>query len=287
MHFSVHHQTTYRYLSEVELLPHKLILFPRGSYELTTISKSLIILPEASLNWSQDVFGNLIVTASFAEKTRELVITSDLLVEQIASAWPIFSIATRAHSFPFSYVADEVTDLGELMKPSGWDTTVTEWVEAFIRSSPTDTLSLLKDVNAGILDTVAYRVRDEEGTQSAAETLDLRSGSCRDIAMLFIEGVRHLGFGARAVSGYLADATLAADDPGSTHAWAEVYLPGAGWIAFDPTHKSVGSSHLIPVATARQNQQIMPISGAYLGAHDAFAGMDVTVTVAPVSGAGA
>ena len=93
MQFSVHHQTTYSYLSEVELLPHKLILFPRGSYELTTISKSLIISPEASLNWSQDVFGNLLVTASFAQKTRELMVTSDLLVEQIASAWPVSEAA--------------------------------------------------------------------------------------------------------------------------------------------------------------------------------------------------
>lgn len=218
MQFNVHHQTTYRYLSDVQLLPHKLVLFPRGSYELTAISKSLATLPEASLNWSQDVFGNLIVTATFAEMTRELVITSDLLVEQIASEWPIFSISTRAHSFPFSYGADEITDLGELRKPSGWDTAVTEWVDALIESRPTDTLSLLKDINSGILNSVAYRIRDEEGTQSAAETLEVRSGSCRDIATLFIEGVRHLGFGARAVSGYLADATLAAEDAGSTHA---------------------------------------------------------------------
>src|SRR5690606_18824325 len=98
----------------------------------------------------------------------------------------------------------------------------------------TDTLSLLKDLNNGVLGDILYRVRDEQGTQTPAETLTLKSGSCRDIAGLFIEAGRHLGFGARAVSGYLFDPEQQADDSGSTHAWAEIYLPGAGWIAFDP-----------------------------------------------------
>ena len=147
------------------------------------------------------------------------------------------------------------------------------------RGDGTDTLSLLKDINAGILDRVAYRIRDEEGTQSAAETLALCSGSCRDVAALFIEIVRQLGFGARAVSGYLADPTLQQEDGGSTHAWAEVYLPEAGWIAFDPTHRRVGSAHLIPVAIGRCNAQIMPIVGGYLGAAADFEVMNVQVSV--------
>lgn len=115
---------------------------------------------------------------------------------------------------------------------------------------------MLKDMNAGILGRVAYRTRDEEGTQTAAETLAKASGSCRDIAELFIQAVRRLGFGARAVSGYLYDPNATAGDPGSTHAWAEVYLPYAGWITFDPTQGRVGGSNLIPVVIARSNQQI-------------------------------
>src|SRR5690606_22429696 len=145
-----------------------------------------------------------------------------------------------------------------------------EWARAFVRGASTDTLSLLKDLNAGILDSVAYRVRDEEGTQTPLETLALASGSCRDIAALFIEAARHLGFGARAVSGYLFDPRAPADDPGSTHAWAEVYLPGAGWIAFDPTHRRLGGANLIPVAVARSNRQIMPIVGGYVGTPEDF-----------------
>src|SRR5690606_27519521 len=142
-----------------------------------------------------------------------------------------------------------------------------EWARAFVRSASTNTLSLLKDLNAGILGSVAYRVRDEEGTQTPLVTLALASGSCRVIAALFIEVVRHLGV----------------DAPGSTHAWAEVYLPGAGWIAFDPTHRRLGGANLIPVAVARSNRQIMPIVGGYIGAPGDFLAMDVAVRVRPVS----
>lgn len=126
---------------------------------------------------------------------------------------------------------------------------------------------------------VVYRIRDEEGTQSPAETLALKSGSCRDVAALFIEAVRHLGLGARAVSGYLYAPDVGVGDQGSTHAWAEVYLPSAGWIAFDPTHGRVGGANLVPVAVARSNRQIMPVTGGYIGAPEDFASLDVSVRV--------
>ena len=126
---------------------------------------------------------------------------------------------------------------------------------------------------------VSYRTRDEEGTQTAGETLANASGSCRDIAELFIQAARNLGFGARAVSGYLYDPHARPEDPGATHAWAEIYLPSAGWIAFDPTQRRVGESNLIPVAVARNNRQIMPIVGSYIGAPRDFLGLDVEVRV--------
>jgi transglutaminase-like putative cysteine protease len=122
-------------------------------------------------------------------------------------------------------------------------------------------------------------VRDDEGTQTPAETLTLKSGSCRDIAGLFIEAARHLGFGVRAVSGYLFNPDQQVGDAGSTHAWAEIYLPGAGWIAFDPTHRRVGGGRLVPVAVARLNRQIMPVTGGYVGAPEDFEVMDVAVNV--------
>ena len=112
--------------------------------------------------------------------------------------------------------------------------------------------------------------------------LDRGWGSCRDFAVLFVEAARSLGFGARIVSGYLynPDQKLRGlRDAGSTHAWAEVYVPGAGWITFDPTNRSVGGSNLIPVAVARDIRQAMPVAGSFIGMTDAFLGMSVEVDV--------
>lgn len=124
-----------------------------------------------------------------------------------------------------------------------------DWARAFVRSTPTDTLSLLKDLSAGVSTWIQYQSRDDEGTQSPTETLDRGWGSCRDFAVLFVEAARSLGLGARIVSGYLYNPnqlSLGSTDAGSTHAWAEVYIPGAGWISFDPTNRSVGGLNLIP-----------------------------------------
>ena len=161
------------------------------------------------------------------------------------------------------------------------DPGVQAWAQGFVAGYPTDTLSLLKDINAGV-GSLAYQAREDEGTQSPSRTLALGSGSCRDLATLFAEAVRSLGFGARAVSGYLHDPTrtlLGSADSGSTHAWAEVYLPGAGWITFDPTNRSVGGANLIPVAVARDIRQAMPVTGSFIGAPDAVLGMSVEVSV--------
>ena len=153
---------------------------------------------------------------------------------------------------------------------------------AFVSGDQTDTLSLLKDLNAGISAWISYQSRDDEGTQTPVETLDRGWGACRDIAVLFIEAARSLGFGARIVSGYMYNPdhdAVGATDLGSTHAWAEVYVPGAGWISFDPTNRSVGGFNLIPVAVARDIRQAMPITGSFIGMTDAFQGMSVEVLV--------
>jgi transglutaminase-like putative cysteine protease len=283
MKLNIHHRTTYRYARPVMLRPHHMILCPRGSPDMAVLSTSLVCSPPAKLDLALDVFGNLITTAAFSEPASELVITSELVVEQSAAAWPVLRISPEAHNFPFAYSSDDLTDLGALRIPGHPDPAgrLKAWTRAFVRGASTDTLSLLKDLNAGILGPVAYRIRDEEGTQTPLETLALASGSCRDIAALFIEAARHLGLGARAVSGYLFDPQ--AEGPGSTHAWAEVYLPGAGWVAFDPTHRRLGGASLIPIATARSNRQIMPITGGYLGSPEDFLGMDVVVSVTPAS----
>ena len=156
------------------------------------------------------------------------------------------------------------------------------WVLAFVRGNPTDTLSLLKDLSAGVSEAIRYQSREDEGTQSPIETLDLGSGSCRDFAVLFVEAARHLGFGARLVSGYLYNpdqGSMGSSGAGSTHAWAEVYVPGAGWITFDPTNRGIGGVNLIPVAVARDIRLAMPVSGSFIGMTNAFQGMIVEVGV--------
>lgn len=212
-----------------------------------------------------------------------MVILSEVSVEQSAVEWPVFRIAPEAHSYPFDYSADEVTDLGAMRMPEngGQDTAVRSWAQGFVHGTRTDTLSLSKDINTGILGSVAYRTRDEEGTQTASETLRIGSGSCRDIAALFLEVVRYLGFGGRAVSGYIYDPRTPAGQAGATHAWAEVYLPFAGWVAFDPINGRIGGARLIPIAVGRHNQQIMPVTGGYLGAPGDFIGMEAVVVVTP------
>jgi transglutaminase-like putative cysteine protease len=139
-----------------------------------------------------------------------------------------------------------------------------------LRGSTTDTLSLLKDLSAGVSAAVHYQCRDDEGTQSPLETLNRGWGSCRDFAVLFADAARCLGFGARIVSGYLYNPdrqSVGSSDAGSTHAWAEVFTPGAGWITFDPTNRGVGGFNLIPVAVVRDIRQAVQTSiGSCCGA---------------------
>lgn len=279
--FEIVHQTTYRFARPVTLHPHRLMLRPRDSHDLRVLDFQLTCAPAADLVWSQDVFGNLCAVASFPEAAQILRIESRLTVTAQAQAWPIFPISPAAHTYPFAYGLDEAADLGGLRRPAP-DPEVARWAHGFVAGPQTDTLALLKDLNAGVLGAAVYRARDEEGVQSAGETLRLASGSCRDLAALFIEAARQLGFGARAVSGYLFDPDQIDRQADTTHAWAEVYLPGAGWITFDPTHNRIGAAGLIPLAVGRANGQIMPVVGSFAGsAADALV-MDVSVRITPV-----
>jgi transglutaminase-like putative cysteine protease len=155
---------------------------------------------------------------------------------------------------------------------------LSSWAAGFVRGNPTDTLALLRDLNAGISATASYQLREDEGTQSPARTLDLGRGSCRDFAVLFVEAARALGFGARIVSGYIVNPAQPFGG-GTTHAWAEVFVPGAGWITFDPTNCQMGNFNLIPVAVARNLSQAMPVSGTFTGANDDQLALIVAVRV--------
>ena len=283
----IHHTTTYRYRLPVSLGPHRLMLRPRESRDLRLVSSDVTVTPAATVTWAHDVYGNAVATATFQTMADNLVIASVAEIQLNTAAWPVFDIAASAIYYPFRYSDDDWTDLGALTiqqypDPAG---RLREWARAFVRGNPTDTLSLLKDLSAGVSKWIRYQSRDDEGTQSPAQTLDRGWGSCRDFAVLFVEAVRSLGFGARIVSGYLynPDQTIVGSGgAGSTHAWAEVYVPGAGWITFDPTNRSVGGFNLIPVAVARHIRQAIPVAGSFVGMTDAFQGMSVEVRVASV-----
>ncbi len=282
------HTTTYRYRHEVSLGPHRLMLRPRETRELRLFSHVLSVTPMAAVTWAHDVAGNAIATAVFDGKTNHLVIESRASVELTAPAWPVFAIAASAVEYPFVYADEEWTDLGALTIPQYVDLEgrLARWVERFVMARPTDTLSLLKDISNGVFTQISYQSREKEGTQSPIETLDRRWGSCRDFAVLLAEAARCLGLGARIVSGYLSDpemSLLGSAGSGSTHAWVEIFVPGAGWIAFDPTNRSVGSRNLIPLAVARNIAQVTPVAGTFLGTNVDLLSMEVLVIVGSVS----
>jgi transglutaminase-like putative cysteine protease len=234
---NVRHTTLYRYRNPVRLGDHRLMLRPRDSHDLRLIRTSLILSPPASVHWIHDVFGNSIAIASFAESAAELRIESRLTLETYAVEQPQFDIAAEAASYPFIYSADDRLDLGRMLEryyPDPHDR-LDSWARGFVRSNPTNTLALLADLNAGVKASISYQGRETEGTQSPVETLDRGSGSCRDLAVLLIEAARCLGFGARIVTGYLYNPAAdngdtAAIGAAATHAWADIYLPGAGWV---------------------------------------------------------
>jgi transglutaminase-like putative cysteine protease len=282
---NVRHSTIYRYSRPVTLGDHRLMLRPRDSHDLRLIKTSLTFSPRASVRWIYDVFGNSVAFASFSEPSAELKIESSLLLETYAVERPPFEIMAEARSYPFVYSADDRIDLGRMLErqyPDPRDR-LGQWARSFIRSNPTDTSALLADLNNGVAAQISYQSRETEGTQTPIETLNRGWGSCRDLAVLLIEAARSLGFGARVVTGYLyragADGSAGAIGAGTTHAWADIYVPGSGWIAYDPTNGTIGGSDLIRVAVTRDISQAVPISGSFVGASGSYLGMAVDVTV--------
>ncbi len=283
---NVRHTTIYRYSRPVALGDHRLMLRPRDSHDLRLIKTNLTLSPPGSVRWLHDVFGNSVAIASFAEPAAELRIESSLVLETYAAERPPFQITPDASRYPFIYSADDRIDLGRMLERQYPDPNdrLGAWVRGFVRSNPTDTSALLADLNNGVKAQIFYQSRETEGTQTPVETLIRGWGSCRDLAVLFIEAARSLGFGARVVTGYLYRACADAGSPaaigaGTTHAWADIYIPGSGWIAYDPTNGTSGGKDLIRVAVTRDISQAVPVSGSFVGAPGSYIGMTVDVAV--------
>lgn len=284
---TVRHVTTYRYHRPVAFGPHRLMLRPRDSHDLRLVRTELALSPPAKIRWLHDVFGNSVAVARFSDEAAELRIESVLHLERYGLARPVFELEADAAAYPFVYSSEDRADLGRQLELHSPDPSraIEQWAKGFVASKPTSTLALLADINNTIKAKFAYEAREQEGTQAPMETLQKLSGTCRDYAFLMMEAVRSLGFGARFVSGYLYDPKLdgkASDGTlgaGATHAWCEIYLPGAGWVEYDPTNALIGSESLIRVAVTRDPTQAIPVSGSFVGNAEDYEGMSVEVTV--------
>lgn len=289
--FTVNHVTTYRYANPVTLGPHRMMFRPRDSHDLRLADTGLLIDPvPVSVRWMHDVFGNSVAVAAFDPVPVTLLrIESRIVLEQYPVEADQFPVADHARHYPFSYDTEEVPDLGRTIERHYPDPEhrVDEWARQFVQPTEDgriETMPLLMRMNEAIKAGFTYQARDLEGTQSPVDTLALGTGSCRDFALLMMEAVRSLGLAARFVTGYLYDPAIdggpeGTTGAGATHAWMQTYLPGAGWVEFDPTNGIIGGRNLIRVAVTRDPAQAVPLAGEWTGAPADYLGMEVAVTV--------
>jgi transglutaminase-like putative cysteine protease len=283
----VDHTTVYRYARPVAFGEHKVMFRPRSGYDVQVLDLSLDVSPEADIRWVHDVFSNAVTLVTPRTRSDRLEIVARFRIEHFGASSIESPLAPHAEIYPFAYSGEERIDLGGFLVPQHGDPDgrVTAWANMFIPSiGDIATRRMLTDITETIKNDFAYVNRDVEGTQSPTETLALRAGSCRDFALLMIEAVRRLGFASRFVSGYIYDP--AADGlvgetvgGGATHAWVEVYVPGAGWLTFDPTNRLFGGTDLIRVAVTRDAFQAAPVQGSFTGGPDDFLDMEIDVRV--------
>lgn len=286
--FDITHTTEYRYARPVQLGEHRLMFRPRESHDLRVLATDLHVEPHTGdIRLIQDAYSNSIALVRPQTPSDHLRFTCLFTVEHTGERALDLPLSPGARMYPFEYSAEDRLALHHLITPYyDADDTLMDWVRQFLRTDgPTDSRQLLVDMTRQIRDTMTYLPREEEGVQSPGVTLLRKAGSCRDFATLMIEAVRRLGYAARFVSGYVytpLDDTAAAGSratSGATHAWLQVYLPGAGWITFDPTNNVIGGTDLIRVAYARHAGFASPVSGTWIGALADHLGMTVQVTV--------
>lgn len=289
--YDITHTTIYSYAKPVSFGEHRVMFRPRESHDLRVLATDLEVSPDAHVRMIQDPYSNSVALVHPQGEATELKIVCSFTIEHAHSNNLELPLSAAAEHFPFAYSVDERFDLEHYLRPHYDDPEgkLTAWARQFIRTDgPTGTRDLLVHMNQHIRDKLTYAARDEEGTQSPLITLARGCGSCRDFALLMMEAARRLGVATRFVSGYLYDPSLDEDaencapdvvGAGSTHAWLQAYLPGAGWVPFDPTNNLLGGYHLVRVGVSRDPKQAAPISGSWYGDPDAYLGMRVDVRV--------
>jgi transglutaminase-like putative cysteine protease len=284
----VRHITTYQYRQPVVFGEHRLMSRPRDSHDLRLLDTSLTIEPASSvIKWIHDVFGNSIALVSFDIQADKLVFESSFRAEHYPAPRQAIEIEHYAGGLPFNYTGEDARDLIQTRERHYDDPghKVDAWAKDCLGKVPElRTLDVLTLMTTTIKEQFKYAAREAPGVQSPVETLDMRSGSCRDFAIFMMEAVRSLGLAARFVSGYLYDEKLVGAPGGvvgggATHAWLQVFLPGAGWVEFDPTNALIGGRNLIRVAVARDASQAAPLTGTFTGASADLISMNVNVEV--------
>jgi transglutaminase-like putative cysteine protease len=284
------HRTEYIYDRPVHLNPHLLMLRPRDGHDLWVDDAFLTIRPRADLRWYFDTFGNSVAEASFDTPSDRLLIESRLILRRYPIDRLVEGEGGHLCPYPFLYSEDDQLDLQPflaLQHPE--DKKVLDgWLEAAFQWRANDAVTFLRGLSDAVHMTLRYSAREEMGTQTAAETVAAGVGTCRDFAFLFMEAARRLGFAARFVTGYLNDSPSATTGApvggGATHAWADVFVPGEGWIEFDPTNRLTAGSALIRVATTRTPAQASPISGSFEGFGATCLALLVSVTLQEEAG---
>jgi transglutaminase-like putative cysteine protease len=261
---ALHHKTHYRYDRPVDLGPQNIRLRPGPHCRTPIHAYSLTVIPASHfIHWQQDPLGNYLARLVFTESTREFGVDVELVAEMTSINPFDFFLEPEAGEYPFRYDAQAARQLCPYVdcEPAG------PLLTAFLAEIPRETtgaMAFLVDLNQRLRRVIGYVRRVAPGIQSCEDTLTQGRGSCRDSAWMFVQVARHLGLAARFVSGYLIQ--LAADngpteDFGDLHAWAEVYLPGAGWVGFDPTSGLLATEGHIPLSCTPDAASAAPISG--------------------------
>jgi transglutaminase-like putative cysteine protease len=283
---SIRHVTTYHYHRPVAFGAHRMMLRPRDDDDQKVIYSEIEITPRPrQLAWTRDALGNHVATADFADPAAELRFVSNIRLDHAPAGFRATDIEDFARTFPFAYAVQDGPALERFTQPPSSHAELDRWSAAFFRKDGSaDTHELLVDITRTIRQTFRHVARHEKGIQNPIQTLHLGSGSCRDLAMLMIAVLRSRGIAARFVSGYLH---LPDDDEeenedvtgGNTHAWVQVYVPGPGWVDFDPSGGIVGNRNLVRVAVAHHPREAIPLQGTWFGNASDHLAMKVAVKV--------